>query len=404
MKIEFLTKNLGMKIVALILSLGLWVFVAASINSVSKFPGSIPVKSINVPEGYSAIYDEKEVSIKIAAPPKIWNQLSSENFSAFVDLNGFSSGTHELKVYVNSNLSEVEIIEIEPRNLMVRLEPNISKKVPVKEVISGQPAEGMSVGGVTFDPIEAEIFGPKSLVDVVNNVTAEVVLNNENQGFSRDITLKVLNDKSEVISEISVLPATVKADVKIVKAGNNKTVGVKVLTSGYPASGFYISNITVDPATVDIVGQDSLLRQTQFIETEVIDITNQSQTLSKSINLSLPSGISLQRESNQSVKATITFSPTDINREVTAKITPKNLASGLKISNYDPSSVKVIVSGPADQINALATDQVTLNIDLLGKSIGIIGYDISDSMFDFPTGIKVISFLPSSLSITLQAE
>jgi YbbR domain-containing protein len=404
MKIEFLTKNLGMKFIALILSLALWVFVAASINSVSKFPGSIPVKSINVPDGYSAIYDEKEVSIKIAAPPKIWNQLSSENFSAFVDLNGLSSGTHELKVYVNSNQSEVEIIEIEPRNLMVRLEPNISKKVPVKEVISGQPAEGMSVGGVAFDPAEAEIFGPKSLIDIVNNVTAEVVLSNEDQGFSRDIVLKVLNEKSEAISEISVLPTSVKADIKIVKAGNNKTVGIKVLTSGYPASGFYISNITVDPATVDIVGQDSLLRQTQFIETEVVDITNQNQTLAKSVSLSLPPGISLQRESNQNIKITINFLPTSINREVTAKIVPKNLAAGLKISNYDPPSVKVIVSGPVDQINALAADQVILNIDLLGKNIGIIGFDISDLMFDLPPGIKVISFLPSSLSITLQAE
>lgn len=399
--LKLITHNFGMKIVALLLAFCLWAFVAASMNNVAKFPGSVPVKAVNVPANFSAIYDTKEVSLKIAADPAIWKQLSSDNFSAFVDLNGLAAGTHNLKVIVNANLPNVQIVEVDPANIMVRLEPVEKKTVSVSANIIGQVADGRAVGSIDFTPDKVEISGPKSLIESATVATAEIKLNGESDGFSRDVALNVLSDKGEAISEISVNPASVKADVKIVKSGNNKTVGIKAVTTGLAASGFFVSNIVVDPTTVDIVGQDSLLRTTQYIETVVIDISSQSDTLAKTVALSLPDGISLQKDSNQKVKVTISFSPVATSREIVVTINVLNSPSPTTTS-YSPSSVKVVVSGPASVVNNLNTPDVILSIDLAGKSTGkSYGIDLTTAMFKVPAGVSVASFLPSSLSVTI---
>lgn len=401
MKRNFLTHNLGMKFIALLITVGLWFFVAATLNNVSKFPGSIAVKAVNTPENLSAIYDTKEVELKVSADPGVWKQLSSENFSAFVDLNGLTAGTHDLKVIVNSNLPGVEVVDVTPSTILVRLEVTASKQVDVIATVSGQAAENLTTGLIEFDPDKITVSGPKSLTDTVNSATAEIKLSGESADFERQISLKIINDKGEEIKDLTITPAEVKAKVKIVKSGNNKTVGIKVNTSGFPATGFYIGSITTDPSTVDIIGQDSVLRGVQFIETQTIDLTGLNSTLVKTVSLSLPSGISLQRDSNQKIKVTINFSVSEVTKELSATIIPLNLAPGLKISNFDPATVRVIVSGPADQIASLKSSDVLLNLDLLGRSTGSIGIDLSRDMFKALAGISISSFLPSSITVTL---
>lgn len=399
--IKIVTNNLGVKILALLLALGLWVFVAASTNNIVQFPGSIPIKAINTPGGNVAIYDTKEVSVKIVADSAVWKQLTSDNFSAFVDLNGLSAGIHDVKVIANANLPNIQIVDIAPANIMVRIEPVVNKTVNINAIYTGQVADGRTVGGADFTPDQVNISGPKSLVELITTATAEIKLSGQSADFAQDITLKVLNDKNEKISDVTINPSSAKAAVKIVKAGNNKTVGVKVTTSGFPASGYFVSNITADPATVDIIGQDSILSQTQFIETQPIDLSNQSDTLIKTVSLTLPSGLSLQKDSSQRVKVTISFAASQVTKELTAVITPVNLTPGLKANSLNPSSIKVIVSGPANTLNNLSSADVILNLDLVNKSTGTFGVDLSSAMFKVPEGVTVTSFLPSSISVNI---
>lgn len=401
MKLRVISHNFGMKFMALLITLTLWLFVAATISTVSKFPGSIPVTIINPPENLVAIYDTREVSIKIAADPKIWRQLSSEDFTAFIDLSGLSVGVHNAKVIVNSSVPGVEIVETDPGTIMVRLENVISKEVPIAAKMVGQVAEGFTTGIIDFSPDKTTITGPKSLIEVTNIATAEIKLNGENENFERQINLDSLNDKDEVIKEIISSPTSTKATVKIVKAGNNKTVGVKVLTTGFPATGYYVSSISSDPPTLDILGQPSVLSQVQYIETQAVDLSGLSTLFSKSLTVSLPNGIALQKNLDQKVKVTINFANTEATKEITATINPTNLSGGLKIVGLDPAGVKVIITGPVSQIENIKSSDIILNLDLSGKSAGAVGINITKSMFQLPVGLSISTYLPSSISVTL---
>lgn len=404
MKLSILTHNLGMKVIALVLSLGLWVFVAASINNVAKFPGSIPVKIVNLNPNLTAIYDTKEVTINVSADANNWRQLSSDDFTAFLDLNGLSTGTYNLKVTVSSNQSGVQVISVDPEEIMVRIETIEKKSVPVVAVISGQAADGQMVGGVDFSPEEVEISGPKSVIQMIDSVSAKIELNGESDNFSRTVLLKALNESGEVINNVEIAPTEVKSDVQITRSGNNKTVGVKVLTSGSPQSGYYINSIIAEPSVVDIIGQDSVLRQTQYLETAAIDVTNISETLIKTVNLSIPSGISLQGNVSPRVKVTINLSANQSSKEVIVALNPINLASGFKVDGYSPATVKAIVTGPISKLNSINSSDVVLNLDLTGKTAGSNGIEISRNMFKLTDGLSLSSFLPSAISVNISTN
>lgn len=404
MRLTLITHNLGMKIVALIVALSLWTFVAASISNVAKFPGSIPVKVVNTNQNLVAIYDVKEVSVKISADAKVWQQLSSDNFSAFVDLNGLSAGTHNLKVIVSSSLPSIQIVEVSPQNIMVRLEPVVKKEVPVTAVFSGQVAEGRTVGAVDFTPEKVEISGAKSIVDAIGTASAEIALSGENDDFERNIPLKILNEKAEIIPDVSISPAESKVSVRVVKAGNNKTVGVKVVTTGFPESGFYVSSLVADPAVVDIIGQDSTLRTVQFVETAPIDISGLRETTTKSVSLNLPAGITLQQDASTRIKVTLNFSASLTTKEVVATINVVNLTAGLRVDSYDPTTIKVIVSGPTDVLNSLVTNDIILDLNLSGRTAGTAGIELTKEMFRLSKDVSIVSFLPSSISVTLSTN
>jgi len=404
MTFRFITNNFGAKLLAVFLAVGMWTFVAISNNNVVKFPGSVPVKAINTPAGHVAIFDTKEVNLKIATETGVLRQLSSENFSAFIDLNGQSSGIHDSKVIVNVNIPNIQIIEVDPETVVVRIEALIEKVVGINAVYSGQVIDGKTVGGVDFDTEEVKISGPKSQVDLITNVTAEIKLNGEADNFTQDVRLKALNDRNEEVSEISIEPKNVNAKMRIVKAGNSKTVGIKIITQGMPASGYYVNSIITDPLTVDIIGQDVSLRQTQTIETQPIDITNKKSEMIKNVNLVLPSGISLQKDANPRVKVTIGFAQNQVSRELTATINYQNLNPSLRVNTLNPSSVKVIVVGQTEQINLLNSSEVVLNLDLTNKSTGTFGIDISKEMFKVPEGVIIASYLPSSVSINIISQ
>jgi len=117
--INHLTKNWGAKIICLAAASILWSYVSISQNMVTKLPGSIKIKAVNISDNYAVQFDQKTVEISVKAKSSIWQNLTVDSFTASVDLAGISSGTHELPVNVFTVLSDVQIIEKTPSRITV---------------------------------------------------------------------------------------------------------------------------------------------------------------------------------------------------------------------------------------------------------------------------------------------
>lgn len=397
-------KNLWVKIFCLLLAVSLWVYVAAGQNSVGKFPGSINIKAVNVPSGLVAIYDAKTVDIKIMAEPATWRKLSSDSFSAYVDLSPYSEGTYEVNVIVASTEPGVQIVEKSPEKIFVNLEPLITKNVDVNSKIEGSAGEGLTVGGITFDPVKIQARGPKSLINSLAEAFATIKLSGEVADFTKVVSPEALDEKGENIPGIDFLPSEVTAKISIVKSSNNKTVGIKVKTTGAPQSGYFISAISVNPVSVDVTGPKSVVDQAKYIETLPIDITGASKTVEKDVSLDVQNGIILQAGAPSKVHVKITFSDSSITKELVPTISIKNL-SGYIVKGYSTNQIKVTVAGTSAQINNLQPSGIILTLDFADKSLGdSVNFDISNSDVSTPDGTSITSILPSSITAFLEKK
>lgn len=399
--IKTLTKNLWVKLFCLFAAGLLWIYVAAGQNSVGKFPGDIQIKAVNVPSELVAVYTDKTVQIKIMADSGTWRKLSADTFSSYVDLSAYSQGTYEVLVNVTSSIAGVQIVEKTPATIFVTLEPVIQKEVSVEKKIEGSAAEGFVVGDVIFDPDKITINGPKSIVNDLNSVIAEIKLNNESNDFSISVSPVAYNGLGEKITEISYLPDTVTAKVSIIKGANSKTVGIKAVSIGQPKEGFYVSAIVITPPTLDITGATATLADIIFLSTVAVDISNISADLEKDTNLNLPVGVSVQKGSPSRIHLKFRILPSDLSREIIATISPKNL-SGWTVSSYSANQIKVTIAGPSDVVNSLQSSDVVVTLDFSSKTLtNNVNFDLSERNITSPARTTIVSVIPSTLSVAL---
>ena len=172
-------------------------------------------------------------------------------------------------------------------------------------------------------------------------------------------------------------PSEVLAKTSLVKASNNKTVGVKVKTIGTPKDGYYVSKVTVTPSVVDITGPLSILRGINFIETDPVDLTGESTTIERDVFLDIVDGTALQRGQSSKVRAVIELAEDLSTKIVNLNIVPINLSSDLRFS-YTPIEVKVVVSGTTDALSLVGPSDITYEVDLTEKA-GTSSVDVFDA-------------------------
>lgn len=399
--LKILTYNWPAKLLCLFLAMGLWTYVAIGESQVENLPGKIPLETKNVGADLVAITDIETVQIKVSADRSTWQKLSANSFEAYVDLNGLAQGTHEVEVSVKANVPGVEIIEVVPDKVLVRLEPLTKKKVSVKLQTEGEAGEGLVPGEAIIDPEEVEISGAQSVIEKILEATATIQLSGETNQIEKTVPLLALDAQSEKIKNISFSPSEVKVTLPIVKAGTTKTVGIKTKLIGKVKTGYWISQINLNPSDVTIRGNSGVLRGIEYIESKNIDIEGVSADFSQTVDLDLPSGVSLVGATGR-VRVEIKISAVGSEKEIIAGLIYNNLASNLKVNSVDPAVVKVIVAGPTDILNNLSSDNVRINFDLSSyNSAGSYSIDINKNMISVPSGATVSSFAPSAVRINL---
>lgn len=402
--IKNITKNLGTKIFCVTVALFLWVYVAAGQSTVGKFPGKIKIKAVNIASGLEAVYDLKTVEVKVMADSATWKKLSADSFSAHVDLSSRTVGTYEVPVTVSSNVPGATIVEKDPEKIFVRLEPIVSKEIEVNAKIEGSAAEGMMAGDIAFTPSTVLARGPKSIMENTNEVWARIKLDNEEESFSKNVSVFALDENNSEISGIEFTPNEVRAEVSITRASNNKTVGVRVITSGNPKPGFFVSQIVSTPSVVDVVGSKSIIDNINYIETMPLDITGLSSDVEKELTLNLKNGVVLQSGSPNAVKVRVKFSQTELTREMIVGITAKNLL-GYAVTGYSSSEIRAIVTGQSEIVKNLKNGDIVLELNFSGKTFqDVVNFSLSTGDFRVPGGVTIIGFLPSSVNAYLRRE
>ena len=268
-------ENLGLKLLAMALAIGLWLSVAG--ETVIERGFEVPVGFQNVPADLQVAGDPPDtVHVRVRGPMSIVNRLALGDVVAVLDLAGERPGERRLFDMFADRVRTpfgVEVIQVIPATITAALErAGAPRTVPVVPDIEGQPAEGFAVGRISTVPESVEIVGPTSLLDsVVEAITEPVLIEGSTERVQSLVTIGV----SDRVLRLQT-PSSAEVTVEIIPAPVERNIQELAISSRSLEPGLEVS---FDPisVTVGIRGSEVLLQAMEEGEVEAfIDLAGLS--------------------------------------------------------------------------------------------------------------------------------
>lgn len=371
----------------------------------ADYAPAIPLEVENLPPETVILGDVPDrVALRLLAPQSSWERISPAKFRAWIDLTGLAPGLHDVPVKVEVSDSAVTVLEKRPTSINVRLETLLRAEVSIRvDVIDSAPIGYLSRPPV-FTPITATVSGPTSLVTQVSQAVAEVYLRSAKETVRRTVDLAARNANGDLIGRVTLEPAKIEVVVPVEQRFGYRDVSVRVRVDGEVAPGYWISNITVEPSTVTLVGGPSALKSLPgYVETTPVQVSNATSNIVERVALVLPQGVSMvQPESGESqapggVQVSIQVSTVEggqtVQREVFFQGLPETLTAIAR-----PAQVDVILSGPLPRLQALTLQDVRVIVDMFGLGVGT---HMVKPTIVVPESLRVESVLPETIEVQI---
>ncbi|MBI4858107.1 MAG: hypothetical protein HY818_15320 [Acetobacterium woodii] len=299
------------------------------------------------------------LNLQVKGTDKNLKNINMKEITAEVDLSDIDAkGTYDLDVQVKGLSNSVIISSMNPSSLQIVVDNIIKEDLEVEIVPEGKPANDLSV--ISAEALEkVEVEGPEESIARISKITATANVNGMETDTTQHLEVSAYDESGNLISDLDMLPNVVTTEIIL---GKTKSLGIIPSTTGSPANGYMVTGMLVEPSKVTIGAKEELLKTIESIPMDPIDVTGQSKTFTKDINLTPPAGCYFLDGSGK-VKATVSIeSPVEKSFTVD-KITAKNLGTGLMTSKIKDSRVVIKLKGASSVLNSLNADQVEASVD-----------------------------------------
>jgi YbbR domain-containing protein len=406
--VRALTSNLSSALLALFLAVVVWV-VAVYEKSPPRtdfFPTGIPIKVINLGERLLISGPiPTECNVRLRALASTWQELKPEDLEATVDLEQLQAGQHEVPIAVKTLKEGVVLLGAEPAQVTISLEETDTRRVRVKVRVLDQESVplGYTSGLPVVSPEQVTISGAKNLVAQVTEAVVELSLKNARETVVKQEAPLLQDGEGNPVHGLTISPQTVTASVVIERQVGYRDVTVRAVTEGAPASGYWISNISVEPALVTVYGQQSVIESLPgYLDTQPIDVQGATRDVIKRVALALPEGVLVLGEGagKEGILVQISIEPLLGGQTVRRELDIQNLRSGLK-ATASLTQVDIILSGPLPALQELKPEDVQAVLDLLGLPRGT--HKVTPKVI-LPEGLglEVKSIVPDTVEVTIE--
>jgi len=186
--------NLGLKLLALVLAVAFWFFLASGREASREL--DVPVDLQGVPEGMVVNGRLPEyVSIRVAGKGRDLLALRPDEFKVVLNVADREAGVHRLDLapsdVIYAGGREVAVEEIlSERIVMLELERRVTKTVPVKVDFVGSPAADLYLGVPQVDPPTATLYGSFRVLEKVRAVSVAVDADGRDGPFTAEVPIR----------------------------------------------------------------------------------------------------------------------------------------------------------------------------------------------------------------------
>lgn len=399
--LHWLSRNLSTILLAFLLAVVVWVsaVLTSDPNEERIFSRSLTV--VGQPTDLMQMNDlPTQVRVTVKAPRSILNRLNNNPalVQTWLDLSGFTSGSNQASVSVRVDDSPVRIMRIEPEQVEVVLEKQISRTLPVQLDIVGEPPIGYRKGTATATPDKVTITGSENLVSQVENIVARLDITGLSETIQANVAVVPLNLSGETISDITISPRSISINQPITLLGGFRSVVVTVVTEGQIAPGYRLTNISVSPRTVTVFSSDPQIVADLpgFVETTPLNLNSVNDDLEVRMQLNLPEGVELVGEESVLVQIGVAAIEGSVTISVPIEAVGQTPDLAAQIS---PHIVDLIISGPIPVLDLLTSDSFRVLVDITGLELG--SYQLQVVVDLVPDEVSVDAVLPQTVDVNI---
>lgn len=399
-----ITRNLGLKVAALIFSVFFWLIVININDPIdSATYANVPVEFINGEvvtnkgKTYDLVGDAQPVRVTVSGKRSVLSRVRSSNIVATADLSQMEVNTYLVPITAEVRGLEGDTVttQVTPGNLEVKIEATDKHTFPISvNTNSITTRSGYAIGEVSVNPEMITISGAESTIRNIHRVVARP----EENGLSESTTLDaelVLFDGNDNVMDQSQLTNNLgdrglSVNVQILR---EKTVPLHIEgVSGNPAEGFIYNGCTTEPSQIVICGTKEALDAVSDIEIpeSAVNIEGKSSREEVTVDILpyLPEGISLSANASNNVVVTVMIEQEGrktIELPVGA-IQINNLKEDLKLSFESEMDIEVQFTGTEEALSVLDI-RYAASIDLKNyKTAGT--YEVTVNI-ETPSGVEL---------------
>lgn len=391
-----LTNNLGMRILAVVIAVLIWIIVVNVSDPIieSTYSG-IPVEIINTDtitkqnKTYDVLNDTDSISVTISAKRSISDLLGRDNIKATADLDSLDmeKGTVRIKLETNKYNDKIESIKAKNDILEVAIENLMRKQFAITSQVNGEPSEGYVIGDTVLDQNVVTVQGPESIVSQIDKAVVEASVAGMSTSISTTSTIRYYDANGRQLDSARLSGNISSVNMKVDVLATKK-LGFRFNTTGEPDLDYAVAgDITSDIDEVLVAGKSSIITNTAAIAipASAIDIEGKRETFSLTIDVTkyLPDTLKLIDEDFDG-KITVTV-PIE-------KIQSKEVEiarADITISGYDEDTQTVVIVGDGMNIGikGLEADIQNLKKNAIKGKIDVAAYMEDNNLTELKPGV-----------------
>ncbi len=392
------------KISVLIIAIFLWSFVMSDVNpEITREYRNINVNLSNISaldrQGLVVMEpQDATINVRVTGKKSDMDKFSASNILAQVDLSGYNEGQVKIPVTVSlmDQVNGIRITNVEPREILFRFDKLITKEMPVTIKTTGDLPENYVLGDIISRTKSVLISGPRTWVNEVSQVVAEINLNDRTSTASERVATVILDDKGNEVRGVGKEPNIVDITVPVYRT---VILPIELQTINELPENYTITDISITPSRIAVKGKNDIVNL-QKIDTKPIDINSLLGKSAMEVELQLPIGVQLL---NPDEKITIIYNIEEAaTREFAIPVRDlniQNLDNKLEIHEDDLNTlIKVTLTGYKSIIDNLENKDLGLSIDLNRLTEGRHEVSVEINKIE---GITQVDINPQNLVLNL---
>lgn len=362
-------KKIGVKLICVLLSFALWLYISSIENPNKTLTvSSIPVEITNADSLQAfnlAIAPEQDfhIDLKIEGPISKIYSVSKEDFKLSVDLSNYAlkKGENNIPVQVVDYPEGINIKSESVLSIKVIIEDAASKEVKIKSKVNKLFKVGYSENTSTIEPSTVKVYGPKSLVELVDSAQIVGEAIDIDKNTEEEFNVQAVDKDGNVIKglELSQEKATLKLTV-----AKGKEVEIKTRYIGALPEGLTLEKEELSKSKIGISGDTNVIESIEYLELEPINLSEITQSGEVKANIIVPSGVKVSSQESY-ITVNLTIKDSRLTKKTIQNVHINYSSMDDKKFGYSmPSTVDIVLSGTQDDLKNITESNILVEASL----------------------------------------